>query len=254
MSSVNKLKHLVDSYRPLPAATVESLEKDFMLRYNRESNAIEGNRLTLVETKVLLEQGVTAKGKPFRDHLDIINHQEAIYYLMDIVNQQIPLSERVIKEFNALLLKGTKDENRSGQYRNAPVTLDGSDHIPPQPYMLPKLMEDLLANYETTKKPSNTLANVAKLHADFVGIHPFIDGNGRTGRLLMNMELMKAGYPVAIIESDDRVEYYEALRKADFKDYSALTRVITQVVERAFEKILNVIDPDWQKNWILNLS
>lgn len=251
MSKAEALKNILDTYRPLPRSTAESLEASLMMRYNQESNAIEGNKLTLVETKVLLEHGVTSNGKSFRDHLDIINHQEAIYYLMDLVKEKSPLTQRTILEFNALILKGTPEEKhgQAGRLRNTSVFISGSSHVPPQPYLVAPLMEQLLTRYQDNLDRGllSPIENIARLHADFVGIHPFIDGNGRTGRLVMNMELMKAGYPVAIIESANKQYYYQALQAADKQDYKPIIQLIDETLEKQLTDILNVIDPEWDR-------
>lgn len=235
------------SQRRLDVKTSELLKNHFYLKYNQQSNAIEGNSLTLTETKVLLENGITAKGKPFKDHLDIINHREAIYYLDDLVKNKIDLSEKIIKEFNYLLIKGTKEEYYAGKYRTQPVILSGSTHIPPQPYMLNALMEGLVADYQQDiEKADDKIARIAKLHSDFVSIHPFLDGNGRTGRLLMNLELLKNGYPLAILSDEKRVEYYQALQQADQNNYQLITNFIKESIKETAIETLNVIDPDWR--------
>ena len=250
MNTVNELKKVLDLKRPLDPVTTKSLQDDFMLRYNQASNAIEGNQLTLIETRVLLENGITAKGKPFKDHLDVINHREAINYLLDIVKAKESLSERHIKEFNALLLKGTEKEIYAGKYRSVPVMIQGAEHIPPQPYLLQNAMERLIEQNRLDKENQTpALERIAKLHADFVGIHPFVDGNGRTGRLIMNLELMNAGYSIAIIEPTDRENYYNALANADKGDYQAITRLLKDSVQRSIERELQVIYPQWQKDY-----
>lgn len=250
MTTVDELKKILDSKRPLDPVTAKSLQDDFMLRYNQASNAIEGNQLTLIETRVLLENGITAKGKPFKDHLDVINHREAINYLLDIVKEKESLSERHIKEFNALLLKGTEKEIYAGKYRSVPVTIQGAEHIPPQPYLLQNAMERLIEQNRLDKENQTpALERIAKLHADFVGIHPFVDGNGRTGRLIMNLELMNAGYSIAIIEPTDRENYYNALANADKGDYQAITRLLKDSVQRSIERELQIIYPQWQKDY-----
>lgn len=251
MSKAKMLKNILDTYRPLPRATAESLEASLMMRYNQESNAIEGNKLTLVETKVLLEHGITANGKSFKDHLDIINHQEAIFYLMDLVKEKASLTQRVILEFNALILKGSPEEKhgQAGRFRNTPVFISGSPHVPPQPYLVAPFMEQLITRYQENldKAVLSPIENIARLHADFVGIHPFIDGNGRTGRLVMNMELMKAGYPVAIIESANKKHYYDALQAADKQDYQPIVQLLDDTLAKQLTDILNVIDPEWNR-------
>ncbi|MBN6059373.1 Fic family protein [Aggregatibacter actinomycetemcomitans] len=252
MNTIEELKEVLNSRRPIDPITAKSLQDDFMLRYNQASNAIEGNQLTLIETKVLLENGVTAKGKPFKDHLDIINHQEAIYYLLDLVKNNVPLSENQIKQFNALLLKSTQHEIYAGKYRTLPVTIQGAEHIPPQPYLLPSKMEQLLEQNQRDKiARKNDLERIAKLHADFVAIHPFTDGNGRTGRLIMNLELIHAGYSIAIIEPSDRVVYYNALAHADKGDYQAITALVKETVQRSLERELQIVYPEWKKDYPL---
>ncbi|TCV83324.1 Fic family protein [Testudinibacter aquarius] len=176
MDSVEQLKKILDTKRPLDPITAQSLQDDFMIRYNQASNAIEGNQLTLIETRVLLENGMTAKGKPFKDHLDVINHQEAIYYLLDIIKNKEPLSERHIKEFNTLLLKSTKYEMYSGKYRSVPVMIQGAKHIPPQPYLVQNEIDRLLEKNARDKEEGRAdLERIAELHANFVRIHPFVD-------------------------------------------------------------------------------
>ncbi|PJG82637.1 Fic family protein [Caviibacterium pharyngocola] len=250
MNSVEQLKKILDTRRPLDPITSKSLQNDFMIRYNQASNAIEGNQLTLVETRVLLENGITAKGKTFKDHLDVINHQEAIYYLLDLVKDKEPLSERHIKEFNALLLKSTKDEIYSGKYRSVPVMIQGAKHVPPQPYLVQNEMDRLLEKNTKDKEVGKPdLERIAELHADFVRIHPFVDGNGRTGRLIMNVELMNAGYSIAIIEPTEREDYYNALEQADEGNYKPITHLLTESVQRSLERELQVVYPDWQKDY-----
>lgn len=246
------LLNMLNSCRPLDENTAKSIQNSFYMQYNQQSNAIEGNSLTLTETKVLLENGITAKGKPFKDHLDIINHQNAIYYLQEIIKQKEPLSEKHIKEFNYLILKGTEYERQSGSYRTIPVMIQGTEHIPPQPYLVQKKMENLVLDYNqniTHCNPAEKIDFIAKLHADFVHIHPFIDGNGRVGRLLMNFELMKNGYPLAIISIADRVDYYNALREADQGNYNEIKDLVRETVKRSVCNILEIIFYDWKEKY-----
>lgn len=244
---VDQLKAFLDSYRPLPELTVRSLAADFALRYNHESNRIEGNTLTLVETRVFLEQGVTVKGKPFKDFLDINNHAKAIDYMMDLVDKKEPLSERYIKEFNSILLRATVDDEYAGVYRHLPVTLAGSPHIPPQPYLIAPQMEALVEAY--TNDQGHPIRKIAVFHAKFEAIHPFVEGNGRTGRLIMNTELLKHGYPIAIIRGDEKDIYYEALIAADAGDNEPIVNLVAKEVENSIKRTLAVIDPDWEERF-----
>ncbi len=244
MKELKDLIRQLNSLRPFNAITLKRIEEHFFLKYNQQSNAIEGNTLTLSETKILLENGITAKGKPFKDHLDIINHRNAIGYLRDLVRERPPLSERIIKEFNYLLLKGTDEEYQAGQYRTMPVIIQGTAHIPPQPYLVASKMEALVADYchlSRTDDPIEIINRIARLHSDFVYIHPFIDGNGRTGRLIMNFELMKNGLPIAILSADHREEYYEALAYADNKNYQYIEDLLQNSVKNAIQEILTIV-------------
>lgn len=250
MSNAEHLKNILNSYYPLPELTAKRLESSLMMRFNYESNAIEGNALTLLEVKVLLEDGLTANAKSIQDHLDIVNHQEAIYYLMDLVRENAPLTPNIIKKFHALVLKSYRVEDRvyAGRYRDVPVFISGSPQKPPQPYLVAPLIEQLLERYHDNRHKGilHPIENIARLHADFEIIHPFIDGNGRTGRLLMNLELMKEGYPIAIIESAHKQEYYSALQAADGGDYRAITSILERVLEKQIATILDVIAPEWK--------
>ncbi|WP_432785393.1 hypothetical protein AAEX37_02234 [Oligella sp. MSHR50489EDL] len=247
LKKADKLKDFLNGYRPLDARTVESINQDFAIKYNHESNRIEGNTLTLVETRVFLESGMTVKGKPFKDFLDVINHKHAIDYMMDLINENEPLSERTIKEFNNLILKATEHDKEGGIYRSVPVTISGSPHTPPQPYLIAPEMERIIEDYHNSDE--HTIEKIAKFHAKFEAIHPFIEGNGRTGRLVMNMELMKNDYPLAIIKGDEKDIYYEALIEADKGDYSVVTSLIAEEVVNSTKHILNIVDPEWEQKF-----
>ena len=176
------------------------------------SNAIEGNTLTISETKVVLE-GMTIGGKTMREHLEVINHRDAIGFLEEIVQKTEQLNEWTIKSIHRLVLKGIQDEN-AGVYRQENVLIGGASHRPPDHVVVPELMERFVETVENEWSTLHPVARAAKVHAEFVKIHPFIDGNGRTSRLLMNYELMKASFPPAVIKATDRAAYYDALDHA----------------------------------------
>lgn len=211
-SDIDAKKRLLDSKRPLPAHTVKSLREHLLIEWTYHSNAIEGNRLTLAETKVVLE-GITVGGKTLREHLEAINHREAIIYIEEIVRKNEPLSEWQIRNIHRLVLSKIDDEN-AGVYRKENVRIAGEQHIPPNFYELAGEMQRLMAWYEGEGKALHPVERAAQLHIKFVGIHPFVDGNGRTSRLLLNLELMKHGYPPVVIRKESRLEYYDALDKA----------------------------------------
>jgi Fic family protein len=191
--------------RPLSPESVRRLSEDFMIDYTYHSNAIEGSTLTLEETALVLKEGVTVGGKPLKHHLEAIGHRDAYYYVEDLVNNKIPVSERVIKDIHSLVLMDRQADK--GVYRSVPVRV-GAFH-PCQPYEVPIQMERLMIDYEGEMKNLHVIERAAVFHLRFETIHPFIDGNGRVGRLLFNLELMKEGYPPVNIKFSDRTKYYD---------------------------------------------
>lgn len=206
---IDALKHKLDQHRPLSSSIVKNLQEDLILRWTYHSNAIEGNTLTLMETKVVLE-GITVGGKALREHFEAINHRNAIFYVEDIIRKKEPFSEWQIRNIHQLILKNIDDDN-AGRYRQQNVLISGATSNPPDYTLLNDKMTQFVDWYNTEAHQLHPIERAAKVHADFVGIHPFIDGNGRTSRLLMNLELMKAGYPPCVITVDNRLAYYEAL-------------------------------------------
>lgn len=206
---IDELKKKLDQHRPLAPAMVKNLQEDLILRWTYHSNAIEGNTLTLLETKVVLE-GITVGGKALREHFEAINHREAIYYIEEIIRKEEPFSEWQIRNIHQLILKNIDDDN-AGRYRQQNVLISGASKTPPDYTVLNEKMAQLIDWYNTKANQLHPIERAAKVHADFVSIHPFIDGNGRTSRLLMNLELMKSGYPPCVITVENRLAYYEAL-------------------------------------------
>lgn len=240
-TEIDKKKKQIDEKRPLSKYTVNNIREELLLQWTYNSNAIEGNTLTLRETKVVLEDGITIGGKTLREHFEVVNHKEAIFYIEDIVNEKEPLSERQIKNIHYLILKGIDDE-KAGVYRNRKVIITGATHSPPPPHQIKSQMEGLIEWYRNEEQKLHTVERAAKLHTDFVTIHPFIDGNGRTARLLLNFELMKDGYPPAIIRADDRRDYYDALDKAATTgDYDDFTLMVRDALEKSLDLYLDLI-------------
>lgn len=202
---IDRKKMELDSRRPLTEGEVERLTEEFVVEYTYNSNAIEGNTLTLRETDMVL-RGLTIDQKPLKDHIEAVGHKEAFDFVRDLVKDQIPLSENVIKQIHYLVLADKKDDR--GVYRRIPVRIMGAKHEPVQPYLIQPMMEQLLETYRNSTE--HIIPRLARFHIEFEGIHPFIDGNGRTGRLLVNLELMKAGYPPIDIKFTDRSSYYRA--------------------------------------------
>lgn len=238
-NEVDNLKKELDSKRPIPKETLKSLEESINLEWTYNSNGIEGNTLTLKETQVVLE-GITVGGKSIKEHLEAINHEKAILYLNDLVKENNPITEWNIKSIHQLVLKNIDDEN-AGRYRRENVTIKGATYIPPDYLKVPELMEKLVLNYKIWNN-FHPIIQASLLHSELVKIHPFIDGNGRTSRLLMNLDLMNHGYNPIIIKKEDRLKYYEALDKAHTtRDYTDFVKLITKLEMVMLKKYLELL-------------
>lgn len=202
---IDRKKAELDLKRPLTAGEVARLNEEFIVEYTYNSNAIEGNTLTLKETDLVL-RGLTIDKKPLKDHIEAVSHKEAFDFVKELVKENTPISESIIKQIHYLVLADKKDDR--GVYRRIPVHIMGASHEPVQPYLIEPKMEQLILDF--SKSEEHIITKLAKFHIEFEGIHPFIDGNGRTGRLLVNLELMKAGYPPIDIKFTDRIAYYNA--------------------------------------------
>ena len=229
----------LNSKRPLSKETTETLQNAINLEWTYNSNGIEGNTLTLKETKVVLE-GITIGGKSVKEHLEAINHENAIEYLEGLTKDKSEISEWNIKGLHQLILKGIDDDN-AGRYRNHNVIISGAKHRPPEYIKVPELMEKLMMNYDEWDK-YHPIIRAALLHGELVKIHPFIDGNGRTSRLIMNMDLMRSGYVPVIIKKDNRLKYYEALDKAHTTgDYTDFVKLVTEAENEMLDRYLDVV-------------
>ena len=236
---VDSLKKQLDSRRPIPKETLKSLKESINLEWTYNSNGIEGNTLTLRETQVVLE-GITVGGKSIKEHLEAINHEKAILYLDDLVKEKNPITEWNIKNIHQLILKDIDNEN-AGRYRKENVTIKGATHIPPDYLKLPELMEKLILNYNTWNE-YHPIIKAALLHGELVKIHPFVDGNGRTSRLLMNLDLMNSGYNPVIIKKESRLKYYEALDKAHTTgNYTDFVKLVTGLEIEMLKKYLELL-------------
>ena len=239
--SLDKLKAKLDTYRPLPQHILKNLHEDLLLRWTYNSNAIEGNTLTLQETKVALE-GITIGGKSLREHFEAINHKDAILFVESLAHTDESLNEYNIKQIHSLILKNIDDENR-GSYRKTNVIISGAEHTPPQSFEVAQKMEQFIKEYETNKLIMHPIELASFVHIEFVGTHPFIDGNGRTSRLLMNLELIKAGFPPVVINVEDRLEYYKALDTAHTTGNNELfLQLMKKVVEKSFEPYFYLLE------------
>ena len=237
---IEELKAELDTRRPLTQGELERLNEEFMIEFTYNSNAIEGNTLTLQETAMVLE-GITIDQKPLKDHLEAVGHKDAFLYVQDIVNNKMPLTEFVIKNIHSLVLMNKPEDK--GVYRRVPVRIMGALTEPVQPYMIEPKITELLAENEKRKSKMNIIERIARFHLEFESIHPFIDGNGRTGRLLMNFELMQNGYPPINVKFTDRKRYYEAFDSfSRNQNANPMINLIAEYVTERLEQYLRVID------------
>ena len=231
-----KMKEL-ETRRPLTEGEVERLREQFVVEYTYNSNAIEGNTLTLRETDLVL-RGLTIGQKPLKDHMEAVGHKEAFEFVSELVKDKVPMSESIIKQIHYLVLADKKDDR--GVYRRVPVRIMGAQHEPVQPYLIQPKMEQLLIDF--AESTEHIVTKLARFHIEFEGIHPFIDGNGRTGRLLVNMEFMKVGFPPINIKFTDRIAYYNAYDEYHIKhNLSAMEKLFAKYVTERLDMYLKML-------------
>ena len=240
-SDIDSMKNRIDRHRPFSKRLAESLHEKLIVEWTYNSNAIEGNTLTLSETKVVLE-GITIGGKSVVEHLETINHREAILFIESLISNSESLSEWNIKNIHSLILREIDNQN-AGRYRSENVVISSAAHMPPKYYDINMLMEKLVAEYREEWQKLHPVVRATLLHGEFVKIHPFIDGNGRTSRLLLNFELMKNGYTPIIIKKENRAEYYEVLDYAHTTmDYSRFLKFVADLVAQSELMWLSLLD------------
>ena len=238
LAAIDRKKSELDTRRPLTEGEVERLTEEFIIEYTYNSNAMEGNTLTLRETDMVL-RGLTIDRKPLKDHMEAVGHKEAFDFVRDLVKEQMPLSESVIKQIHYLVLADKREDR--GVYRRVPVKIMGAKHEPAQPYLIQPKMEQLLEDYKNNT--DHIIPRLARFHIEFEGIHPFIDGNGRTGRLLVNLELMKAGYPPIDIKFADRISYYNAFDEYHVKhDLGVMEKLFAGYVNARLDNYLMMLE------------
>ena len=242
-AAIDELKAELKKRRPLTAGEVVRLRDEFMVDYTYNSTAIEGNTLTLKETAMVL-QGLTVDQKPLKDHLEAVGHRDAFLYIEELAQRKTRLREQEIRNIHTLVLMD-KPEDR-GIYRRVPVTISGAYTQPVQPYLIQPKMEELLRTNEARKKTMHPLERIARFHLEFEGIHPFIDGNGRTGRLVMNLELIRSGYLPINVKFADRKKYYAAF-DAYYRDGSAdaMIALIAGYVRQRLGEYLEMLAEDY---------
>lgn len=247
LAGIEGKKREVDRKRPLSSSVVKKLEEEFALAWTYNSNAIEGNTLSLQETELVINEGITIGGKTVNEHLEAINHIRGIEYLKSILDKKIEISEEVIKELHKIILS-TIDDEEAGNYRRVNIRIVGAHHIPPQSIKVPRLMEDFLEWYYQNHRKISISEMAAELHYRLVMIHPFIDGNGRVARLVMNLYLMRNGYPPAVILKVDRKRYYRVLNEANLGRKEGFENFIGRSIERSLIIYLNSVEPDLKEN------
>ncbi|MCK4491771.1 MAG: Fic family protein [Candidatus Altiarchaeales archaeon] len=235
---IRKKKEL-DALRPLPKNVLVKLRKQFAIELAYNSNAIEGNTLTLKETQLVIEEGITIKGKPLKEHFEAINHQKAFESLEDIVNKKTRITEDMIKNIHRIILSGI-DDHYGGRYRDINVRIPGAIKSPPRFKKVPQRMREYIDYVNGNPDKLNVIELTALIHYRLVEIHPFTDGNGRTTRLLMNLFLMQHGYPVVMVLKVDRKKYYSRLKEADKGDIKPFIDFTGRAVERSLDLYLDV--------------
>lgn len=237
-------KKRLDNYKPLQNELIKNLEEWFRIELTYTSNAIEGNTLTRAETAMVVEEGLTISGKSLTEHQEAINHAEAFDYIQAFVNKERQeLAEQDILDIHSIILNKIDDTNK-GKYRNVPVRLKGSETILPNPLKVPELMEEFM-KWLQGENSDHPIKIAIDTHYKLVSIHPFIDGNGRTARLVLNLLLIQAGFPPAIIRKEDRSLYINSLEKGQTKkDLADYYMIMLDAVDRSLDIYLEAIEPD----------
>ncbi|WP_452223238.1 Fic family protein [Lacinutrix chionoecetis] len=237
----DKVLHL-NKIRPFPNAALLKIREALLIEWTYNSNSIEGNTLSLRETQMVLQEGVTIKGKSLREHFEAKNHEHAINYLYTLVKPDYKLNSKDILSLHGLVLR-TIEDGFAGRLRNAGVRISGANFVPPNAIKVSQLLDELVDFVNTNPLQLNSIEMATVFHHQFVHIHPFFDGNGRTVRLVMNLLLMKHGFPPAIILKNDRSKYYAALNQANKGNYSKLMLLMCQALERTTNIYLTAL-PD----------
>jgi Fic family protein len=240
LSEIDSRRERLDTLRLLDQ---ESIRDALLVEYTYESNRIEGNTLTLRETDLVIHKGLTVGGKSMREHLEAINHNQAVLFLLDFARGLETFSERILKDLHGLVLHGI-DRDNAGRFRTVPVLISGSRHVPPQAIQVPSLVEELFRDFPTWQKALHPVVLAAEVHERIATIHPFTDGNGRTARLCMNLLLLRAGYPLANIPGDteSRRRYYDALEACNLgKSKEDFHRLVAEQVLASAKRLLELV-------------
>jgi len=241
LQRIDSKKSRLDALRPIPAIALKSIKESLTFEWTYNSNSIEGNTITLQETQLIIEEGITIKGKSLREHFETLNHHDAIALVENLAGTTSALAAREVLEVHGLVLQRIEKEY-AGRYRNSGVRITNANFTPPNALKIDDFMDELLAWVNGEAQALHPLVRATVFHHRFVWIHPFFDGNGRTVRLLFNLLLMREGFPPAIILSNDRKKYYDALNKANLGDYSKLMLLVLQAEERSLDIYLSNLE------------
>jgi Fic family protein len=248
-------KKALDSYRPLSEATVSKLRKKMEAEYTYNSNAIEGNTLTLRETQMVIREGFTVGGKSLNDHLEAKNHPNAIEYIEELAKRdsvEKSLTEREILKVHELIFSGILEN--SGNYRNTQVYIEGCEHMSPPAFEVPQLMKELVEWLNKNPEELTPIELASVFHYRLVHIHPFDDGNGRVSRLMTNLILIDHGYPLTVVKKVDRKKYYDTLQKADCGYLKPFVNFMARCVEQSLDVYLSAVEPSTEDNELLSLA
>lgn len=224
----------------IPELTLASYEQAFEIEYTHNSTAIEGNTLTLMETKLVLEDGISVGGKSLREIYESVNHKKAFRYVKECIAKGLPLTETIIKDIHALLMENIMV---GGVYRSVDVYISGAQHTPPSPNEMYKQVKDFYSDLTWRGNEWNQIEMAAWTHAEFVRIHPFPDGNGRTSRLIMNYQLMASGFPAISIAKENRLEYFNTLEAyAVEANLAPFSDMVAQLTEQQLDRYLSMIE------------
>jgi Fic family protein len=235
-------KAMLQNSRPLPNIALQKIREALSIEWTYNSNSIEGNSLTLRETQMVLQEGITIKGKSLQEHFEAKNHETALNFLYKLIDENHLLSSKDILSLHELVLRSVEDDF-AGRLRNAGVRIAGANFLPPNAQKVSGLLDELIQFVNTNTLELNVIELATVFHHRFVWIHPFFDGNGRTVRLAMNLLLMRSGFPPAIILKNDRKKYYDALNSANKGNYSKLALLMSQALERTLNIYLQAL-PD----------
>jgi Fic family protein len=239
LNKINSLKSALDSYRPFPNHVVKQLRDYYRIGLTYTSNAIEGNTLTESETKIIIEDGITIGGKSLREHYEAIGHAKAYDHIYSLLDRAI--SEEDVLHLHKLFFQQIDSEN-AGRYRQRNVIITGTDYLPPDYQKVPALMKKHIENLNRDVKDRHLLERASDLHAEFEAIHPFTDGNGRIGRLLLSILCMKNGYYPVIIPLIRRAEYITAMQKSNKGDLNILRAFMLSVIYEEMKSLKRLVE------------